>query len=142
MKSLFFIVAIIMLAYFSASAQKLKDSQVPASVKNTFEKKYPVIRGNWDKEDANYEVNFKQDGRSMSVLIDVNGTIVETETDIPVGNLPQPVKTYMQKHYTGLKIKEAAKIVKASGEINYEAEVNKKDIVFDANGNFLKEAND
>jgi hypothetical protein len=142
MKSLFFIVGIISLAYFPASAQKLKDSQVPASVKNTFEKKYPGVKGSWDKEDANYEVNFKQDGKSMSALIDVNGTIVETETSIPVGNLPQAVKSYVQKHYAGLKIKEAAKIVKASGEINYEAEVNKKDIVFDANGNFLKEAND
>jgi len=141
MKKVFFS-AMVMMIVVSAFGQKLKESQVPAAAKNAFEKKYPGVKGNWDKEDANYEVNFKQGGRSMSALIDLNGIIIETETDIPVGDLPQAVKTYMQKHYAGVKIREAAKIVKASGEINYEAEVNKKDIVFDANGNFLKEAND
>ena len=126
----------------SAFGQKLKESQISAAAKSTFEKKYPGLKGSWEKEDANYEVNFKQNGKSMSSLIDINGTIIETETVIPVSDLPKLVKAYMQKHYAGVKIKEAAKIVKASGEVNYEAEVNKKDIVFDANGNFLKEAND
>ncbi|HEY1870714.1 MAG TPA: PepSY-like domain-containing protein [Chitinophagaceae bacterium] len=126
----------------SGFGQKLKDSQVPVAAKNAFENKYPGVTGTWDKEDANYEVNFKKDGKSMSAVIDKNGTIIETETDILVNDLPPAIKTYMQKHYAGSKIKEAAKIVKANGEINYEAEVDKKDVIFDANGNFIKEAKD
>lgn len=124
----------------SACGQKLKDSQVPATVKTAFEKKYPGLKGSWDKEDANYEVNFKQEGKAMSAVIDKNGTIVETETDIAVAELPQAIQDYMKKHYAGTKIEEAAKIVKANGDINYEAEVHHKDVVFDANGKFIKEA--
>lgn len=132
----------VMAITLSAFGQKLKESQVPAPARNTFKKNYAGTKGSWDKEGANYEVNFKQDGKSMSALIDANGTIIETETDIDIDDLPQAAKTYMQKHYAGVKIKEAARIVKTGGEINYEAEVNKKDVVFDANGNFLKEVND
>jgi hypothetical protein len=32
--------------------------------------------------------------------------------------------------------------VKANGEVNYEAEVPHKDVIFDANGKFIKEAKD
>lgn len=78
----------------------------------------------------------------MSAVIDKNGTIVETEADISITDLPKTVRDYMNKHYAGTKVKEAAKIVKANGEVNYEAEVNRKDVIFDANGKFIKEAKD
>jgi hypothetical protein len=48
----------------------------------------------------------------------------------------------MKKNYPGTKVEEAAKIVKANGDINYEAEVHHKDVIFDANGKFIKEAKD
>ena len=142
MKKLFFVVVAAGIAGFSACGQKLQESKVPAAAKAAFEKKYPGIKGSWDKEDANYEVNFKQEGKDMSMVIDQNGTIVETETDIPVTDLPKAVHDYVKEHYPGAKIKEAAKIVKANGDINYEAEVNHKDVVFDANGKFIKEEKD
>jgi hypothetical protein len=75
----------------------------------------------------------------MSVIIDGSGNITETETMIAVTDLPVPISDYMNKYYSGMKIEEAAKIIKASGDVNYEAEIKEKDIVFDANGNFLKE---
>jgi hypothetical protein len=66
----------------------------------------------------------------MSAVIDKNGTIVETETDIPVTDLPKSAQDYMKKNYPATKIEEAAKIVKANGDINYEAEVHHKDVIF------------
>ena len=142
MKKLFFVMFTAGIAVFSACGQKLPESQVPAATKTAFEKKYPGIKASWDKEGANYEVNFKQEGKDMSMVIDMNGTIVETETDIPVTDLPKVVQDYVKEHYPGAKIKEAAKIVKANGDINYEAEVNHKDVVFDVNGKFIKEEKD
>jgi len=127
---------------FSAHGQKLNESQVPVIVKNAFEKKFPGMKASWDKEDANYEANFRQDGKAMSAVIDKSGTIVETETNIPVADLPKSVLEYMKKNYAGATVEEAARIVKANGEINYEAEVHHKDIVFDANGKFIKEVKD
>lgn len=42
-----------------ATAQKLDVTKVPATVKNSFAKKYPGAVGKWEKEGGNYEVNFK-----------------------------------------------------------------------------------
>jgi hypothetical protein len=36
-------------------------------------------------------------------------------------------------------VKEAAKITQADGAIMYEAEVNGKDLIFDASGKFVKQ---
>jgi hypothetical protein len=121
---------------------KFKESQVPAAAKQTFEKNYPGINGTWDKEDNNYEVNFKKDGKEMSVVIDESGTIVETETDIPVTDLPAAAQDYIKQHYPSMVIKEASTITKANGEVNYEAEVDDKDVIFDANGRFMEEEKD
>jgi hypothetical protein len=142
MKRLVIVTLIISGAVLSAAGQKLNESQVPVPAKTAFEKKYPGIKASWDKEDANYEANFKLSGKAMSAVIDKNGTIVETETDIPLTDLPKPAQDYIKKNYPGTKIEEAARIVKANGEVNYEAEVHHKDVIFDANGKFIKEAKD
>lgn len=142
MKKLFVVMLVMGAIELSARCQKLNESQVPSAVKTAFEKKYPSVKASWDKEDANYEANFKQGGKAMSAVIDKNGTIVETETDIPITELPKSVQDYMKKNYPGTKVEEAAKIVKANGDVNYEAEVHHKDVIFDANGKFIKEAKD
>ena len=138
MKRLFIKVIVVGICGFSASGQKLKESQMPAAARAAFQRHYPNTKANWDKEDANYEVNFKKDGKGMSVLIQ-DGTIVETETMISLNELPALAFDYMNQHYKGIKLKDAARIVKANGEVNYEAEIVHKDIVFDGNGKFLKE---
>src|SRR6266478_10215961 len=118
MKKLFFIAIAIGAFTVAARGQKLKESQGPAAARAAFTKQYPGIKGSWEKENGNYEVNFKQAGKTMSAVIEKNGTIVETETMIPVNDLPQSASNYVKEHYKGTKIKEAAKIVKASGEVN------------------------
>jgi hypothetical protein len=139
MKKLIMMALIADIAGLSSCEQKLKESQVPAAVKATFEREYPNTKATWDKEDEGYEGEFKKDGKEMSVIIEGSGNIIETETMIAVTDLPAPISDYMSKHYSGMKVEEAAKIVKANGDVNYETEIKKKDIVFDANGNFLKE---
>ena len=134
-------IATVMVA-LSACGQKLKESQVPAAAKAAFQKQYPNAKATWEKEDGNYEANFKQDGKTMSSVIDKTGTILETETDIAIGELPASAQAYIKSHYPEVKIKEASKIVKTNGEVNYEALVNGKDVMFDTNGKFIKVAKD
>ncbi|MCW3110694.1 MAG: hypothetical protein JWQ09_5200 [Segetibacter sp.] len=122
----------------TASAQKLDASKVPASVKKTFAKQFPGAAGKWEIEKGNYEAGFNYQGNTMSALFEANGTMTESEIAIKESELPAPVTAYIKTHHNGAKIKEAAKITKAAGEINYEAEVTGKDLLFDANGNFLK----
>jgi uncharacterized membrane protein YkoI len=126
----------------AAYGQKVNEDKLPAETKEAFKQKYPGTLGKWEKENGNYEVNFKKDGKTMSAVIDSKGAFLETETGISVTELPAGIESYIKSHYKGAAIKEAARIVKANGETVYEADVNKKDVLFDANGKFIKEAND
>ena len=103
------------------------------------EKAFPGIEPKWEKEDANFEASFKKDGHEMSAVFDAYGGLVETETDIPVSELPAKVVTYVNEKYKGKKIKEASKITDQKGKIMFEAALKGKDIIFDADGNFIKE---
>lgn len=123
-------------------AEMQKHISAPAAVKTSFEKDFPGVTAKWEKEGANYEANFKQNGKTLSALYDSKGTKQETEEDIKVSELPQSVKDYIAKNYKGEKIKEAAIITKASGEVNYEAEVKGMDILFSKDGKFVKTAKD
>ena len=127
---------------FSACAQKIDASKVPAAVKAAFAKQYPGVTVKWEKEDGKFEAGFKHNGSTMSALFEANGMMTESEMDIKVADLPASVLVYVKDHYKGKSIKEGAKITKADGTVNYEAEVDGKDVIFDANGKFLKEAKD
>lgn len=137
MKRLLFVMLTI--TGLQVSAQKMDLAKVPATVKATFTKTYPNATAKWEMEDKNYEAAFKQDGKDITVVIDAKGQLLETETGIKMNELPKAATDYFAKHYKGKKITETAMIKKANGDINYEAEVNKVDVIFDNKGNFLKE---
>lgn len=123
--------------------EKEKSVPAPAAAKEAFVKAYPAAsKVKWEKEDGNYEVNFVKDGKKMSAVYDSKGVLKETETAISVSELPAAATEYIKQHYKGAAVKEAAKITNAAGVVTYEAEVNKKDVIFDANGKFIKEAKD
>ncbi|MDQ6844112.1 MAG: PepSY-like domain-containing protein [Bacteroidota bacterium] len=126
----------------SACAQKMDASKVPSAIKTSFAKDYPGISPKWEKEVPNYEANFKMNGKTMSALYDAKGARQESETDIKVADLPASVKDYIAQNYKGEKIKEAAIITKANGEVNYEAEVKGMDVLFTKEGKFIKTAKD
>ena len=123
-----------------ANAQKVSDKEVPTVVKNTLQKSYPSAKEiKWEKEKANYEAEFEVNETDYSLLIDVSGNILETEVEIKIDELPAKAKEYVSKNYAGQKIKETAKITDSKGVVTYEAEIKGKDLIFDSNGNFIKE---
>ena len=146
MKRTVIIIAILFFAG-AAFAQKEKGEKenkekitVPASVKNALAKKYPdATKVTWEKEDGNYEANWGgKSGEDNSVQFTPKGDFIEIVNAISVNQLPKPVLVYVKEHYKGTKITEAGKVTDAKGKISYEAEVNRKDITFDENGNFVK----
>lgn len=136
------LLALVPVIAISACGQKLDASKVPAAVKAAFAAKYAGLSVKWEMEDGKYEANFKQDNNTMSAMFKPDGTFTESETDIKVTELPAGVLLYLKQHYTGKAIKEAAKITKADGTVNYEAEVSGKDLIFDANSKFIKAVKD
>ena len=127
---------------FTANAQKMNEADVPAAVKATFAKAYPNTKAGWEKENGNYEAGFTANKIEMSVLIDPSGNITETETEIKVSELSKIITDYCAKNYPDKKIAEASKIIDAKGIITYEAEINKMDVLFSADGKFIKESKD
>ena len=126
-----------------AMAQKLKSIQVPAAVKASFKTTYPGVKTvTWEKEKGDFEAGFKKGSNKMSAVFKTDGTQLESELGIKAAGLPVSIITYVKQNYKGSAIKEAAKITKANGEVNYEAEVNGKDLIFDGAGKFLKVSQD
>lgn len=113
------------------------------AAKAAFTKAYPgATKVKWEKEDGNFEVSFTLNGQEASAIYDAKGGLVESEQELKVTNLPAVITAYMREHYKGISVKGAAKITKAGGTVNYEAAIKGKDVLFDANGKFLKEVKD
>lgn len=140
MKTILITTAAIVFILSNASAQKVKASEVPKAVIDSFNKNFNGVKvEGWEKEkDGVYEAEFDLNKVETSATFSVDGKLLETETEIAVSALPKTVTEYLTKNYAGKKIKEAAKIVDAEGKIKYEAEIDKKDLLFDELGNFIK----
>ncbi|MCY7409999.1 MAG: PepSY-like domain-containing protein [Chitinophagales bacterium] len=142
MKKLIPIFTILLLAA-CAEGQKLKESAVPAPVVASFNKMYPNAEENkWSMEEGNYEAEFEMNESEASVTFDAAGNLLETEKEIAVKDLPAACAAYVSKNYAGQTIKEASEITDSKGVKTYEAELKGKDLVFDANGNFINEEKD
>ncbi|MDQ6608681.1 MAG: hypothetical protein M3Y85_02550 [Bacteroidota bacterium] len=135
----FLILSIAVIGFASVQAQKkMKSVNAPVAAKEAFAKAHPNVTGTWEKEEGNYEVTFKEGGKSMSCVITAAGKVLETETDMAVSELPAAVTSYIAQHYKGAKVKGAATIIKADGTTEYEANIKGKDVMFDANGKVMK----
>lgn len=150
MKKVIIILSVTSFVCGNISAQDIKESDVPAAVVSAFKKQYPNVKEvEWEKEGDNYEaeielVQVPMDGKGKkrevekSLEYTATGELVKTEEQIEIKALPAAINDYVNKNYPGKKIKEAYKITEANGTIKYEAEVEKQDLIFDANGAFLE----
>jgi hypothetical protein len=137
------ILSLTLISVNALSAQKLNNKEVPAVIKAAFQKQYPTITDvDWEKENLNFEAEFEVNEVEMSVIMDAQGNILETEVEIKTTELPANASKYIQTNYANVKIDEAAKITDSKGIVTYEAEIKHKDLIFDANGKFMKEVKD
>ncbi|MDE3184639.1 MAG: PepSY-like domain-containing protein [Bacteroidota bacterium] len=115
---------------------------VPAVVKKANMKKYPESNKyhiTWETEKGNYEANWGgKDGEANSVTYTPSGTFVEIVKEIPVSQLPKSAGNYIKQNYKHAKFGDVGKVLDAQGKTSYEVEINGKDKIFDANGNFVK----
>lgn len=110
-------------------------NSVPTAVREAFSQKFPGVSDvDWEKENnREWEAEFEQNGIDMSANFSADGAWLETETPIKVAELPAPVQAALK----GKKVKEAARIERADGTTLFEAEVRKKDLLFDQAGKQL-----
>ena len=129
-------ITLLIALFVVAQATFAQKSKVPQVVQSAFATAYPnAIDVDWEKEDGNYEAEFDTaSGQEMSVLFSADGRLLETEVPIAFSELPKAA----QEALKGKKVKETAKITNAKGVVSYEAEVRRKDLMFDAQGNPVK----
>lgn len=142
MKKIIFLLLGIALLSQVSFAQKVSSSKVPQAVTKTFKSKFPAASSvKWELEGAEYEANFKINGKEMSANFDKMGAWTETETEIKVSALPATVRATLSKEFAGYKVKEASQIESAKNGSCYEAEIKKGkesfDVLFSAEGKYL-----
>lgn len=141
MKKTMLLLALSLGTGFAVCAQKTP----PQAVVTAFNQKFPGVKDvDWGKEkNGEWEAEFDQGKEEMSANFSADGKWLETETEIAVSALPQAIRDYVKANFKGKKIREAAKIVKEDGKMMYEAEVKGQgDLIFDAEGKFLKAEKD
>jgi len=108
--------------------KKIPRSDLPPAVEKTVaeQSKNAEIRGfSEEKENGQtfYEAELILNGHSKDVLVDVNGTMVEVEEQVPIESLPPAVREGLQaKAGSGKRIK-VKKLTKKDKLVAYEAKV-------------------
>lgn len=143
MKKVFIAMAIAFsMTMFAQTEEKEKNVTVPAVVKTAFAKDFSGKKVKWGMEDGNFEAEFKINGSDASAVYDKKGNKKEVEMTIKTAELPTNVLEYIKTNYPKSKITEAAKITDNKNAVTYEAEIGKDrksfDVMFDANGKFIK----
>jgi len=137
---MFFTLFVLSIFSLSVLAQNV---EVPKKVQEQFIKLYPkTTEVKWSKESKDeFEAEFKENGKSVSVVMNTEGELKETETKIEIKDLPNTVEPFVMKNYKDFKITEAAKIIDSKGDLTYEAEISKgkekKDLLFDKDGKLI-----
>ncbi len=103
----------------------LRHDQVPATVMQTFERMYPGVRAQWEKDDHQYKAEFRKGRNETEAWFKKNGTWTRTETDVNPQDLPAPVKEYVRSKYPNSRIDDADLIEKPNKGSYYELEIEK-----------------
>ena len=132
MRKMTLLLVICFCAGFTAWAQK---TPPPTAVVTAFSQKFKNVNElKWGMEkNGAWEAAFELKDVEMSSNFSADGKWLETETEIKVSELPEPVMAALK----GKKVKEASRIERADGTTVYEAEVKHKDLVYDASGKLL-----
>jgi hypothetical protein len=136
------IITLAFVAVFTAldlPAQDISSGNVPAVVRDAFQKKFPKARKvGWEKEKGNYEANWGgKSGEDHSAQFTPAGNFLEIANSIPVNKLPEKILVYIKNKYGRVKVSEASEITDSNGKLFYEAEVLGKDLRFDETGIFI-----
>ena len=119
MKKIFSLLLAVACVAATAHAQNIV---VPAAVKNAFQSKYPDATDvKWGKENSKeFEAEFKLGNTSVSANFKTDGSWVETETVVPITDLPAAVSTAITTKNPGAVITLAEKLDMPGNKTLYE----------------------
>lgn len=140
--------AFVILAAPAAAEQderKIRMKDLPAAVRDAFEKQFPQARVSGVSEEKAdegivYEIECRWQGRKHDVTFKPDGSLVSVEETIPVEEVPAPVMAALKTQFPSARIRKAEKVTD-SGVVAYEFELRKaakKEVKFSADGRLLE----
>ena len=128
----------------SAQHKPIPASQVPESVKASFQKMFPDARvKTWEQEKFGlYEAETKINGHPASVTFNANGLHQRTEEEVKQSELPGEVIVHAKEMFPGYSIAECQLISTPDQRKLFEVEMKKdgdrKSLIFDENNTLLR----
>lgn len=126
MKNLKFkIAALALFGVVAVQAQDLTMQEVPANLNESFQKLYPEATDvEWEKEGATYKVEFDTNQMEHEIWYSENGTLVKTEKELAITELPAAIASALKSNYSKYKIDEV-EMTEENGKKIYEIELEK-----------------
>jgi len=136
-------IAMLLLAGLTSTAQDKDIVNVPEAVKSAFAQRFPKAEGTkWELEDkTDYEAGFKQAGVKYSAKFSATGAWMETEHKIKKEALPELVQKALAANYAGYKVEGAEQAETPEGmfyEVDLEKGEQEMEVLFSADGKVVK----
>lgn len=127
----------------AAGEEKISAKELPRAVIKAIKAKFPkaeIEEAAREEEEGKtvYEVSLEIKERKVDVAMKPDGTILEIEKEVPVGELPKAVKKALVAKYPKAKIKKVEAITNGEdGPTNYEV-VLVTEVVVSPKGKFIE----
>lgn len=133
----------------AVNAQNLLPEQVPAPVKNAFDKAFTLpMDVEWDLKGTQYKVEFETGllFTDHEVWYDATGKMLRHEEEISASDMPIPVSAAINSEFPGYKLDDTERIT-LDGVVSYVVELKMKGqpewkVAYDTNGKQLQKMQD
>lgn len=127
--ALLFVFQIVTVNQLQLSAQKIKTTDVPEDVIQTFDEQYSYMKvGGWQIENGNYVASVKDGSTSGKVYISKSGEWLKTTFNVPPRELPSAITDFVANNYPDFIISESCLEEKENESTHYYLEVKKDGI--------------
>ncbi len=115
-------IVVLMLAIIAGQSANCQPVKPTAAVKSAFNTKFPTATNvKWGMENSKeYEAEFKLNNNPVSANFGLDGHWVETESTIPLAELPSAVPAAIKAKYPGASITRAEKTEQPGNKVIYE----------------------
>ena len=145
MKHLFRTAVFLLTLSLGTASVQAQMRKIPSKVTDAFTAKYPDATGvEWRDKVSEFSVVFTSNGVKYDARYNGKGKWLNTESEVPIDNLPAPVKEGIEKSKYSDWEAEKAHRVDRPDKVQYRVQVGKsgvqkKNLIFDDKGKLLKD---